>query len=89
MNRLSPKPELYRFNEFDFYHSRDENSARKRDLQIILPFSEKQIGGYHTTRLRNLRPLWVGSERISASFLIRNIPLIGFVYVFYSKVQVK
>ncbi|OTA16382.1 ATP-dependent endonuclease [Xenorhabdus vietnamensis] len=35
---LSPKPELYYFNEFDFYHTWDENSERKCDLQIILTF---------------------------------------------------
>ncbi|AOM40706.1 ATP-dependent nuclease [Xenorhabdus hominickii] len=68
---LSPKPELYHFNERDFYHSWDEHSARKRDLQIILTFCEKQIGHHRATHLRNLRPLWVDSEQALKCIYLR------------------
>ncbi|MBW7982361.1 ATP-dependent endonuclease [Enterobacillus tribolii] len=59
---LSPSPELYHFEESDFYHPPGDENAKERSLQIVFTFCETDIGHHRSPRYQHLSPLWQKGE---------------------------
>lgn len=56
---LSPEPELYCFQEQDFYFPAGEQQAKQRYLHVVFTFCENHPGHHMAPRFNPLSPLWV------------------------------
>ncbi len=73
---LAPEQTPYTFTESDFHHSTGDETARFRNLQIILKFCETKPGRHKSYRFHNLSPVWIdGSDDLKHIFYRVNAEL--------------